>query len=486
MIALIGKLIGFGREMLIAAYYGATAESDAFFFANSMPTMMFPTVCSSVSTAFVSLYVKRLENDGEALGDRYASRMLNTTVLLGLTLSMIGVLLSPLFVTIFAPGFAAGQKELAVHLSRLSMASFVLSMLQYMLTAILNSKQRFVSVQISALFYSLCVVTITVIIGSGQSMDALMWTVIFAALIQTLALVVCCIGHFRYRPAEKPFYSETAQLLHLALPILLGNSVIQINTIVDKALGSMLPEASLSALNYGNVLSSLVTSVFVVSLSTVLYPTLTSSAAQGNTAQYKQMLTESLSGLSLLLIPISVITVLSAKDIVSFAYARGAFDEKAVEYTAVVLTCYGPMFVFSGIREILTRGFFAVQDTKTPMWNSSIGVGCNIVFSLLFVRWLGIAGIALGTTVSSLISAILLLRSIRKKRSELSLQSFFQNFLRQCIAGIGVLIVLLWFRRQFVLPSALLRFLAAAAVGFSVYALLLMLLHYPKLRYQRR
>ena len=482
LIALLSKIIGFARESLIAAYYGATAETDAFFFAYSMPGMIFPAVCSSLSTAFISLYVKHLEEDGKVLGDQYASRMLNATVLLGLFLSALGVILSPVIVPLLAPGFTAEQDLLAIRLSRMSMGAFVFLMLQYMLTAILNSKQRFIGAQLAALSYSISIVVITVFLGPGQSMDTLMLTVIGGMLIQAMALALSCIGHFHWTISLSPFHHETRHLIQLALPILLGNSVVQLNEIVDKALGSTLPEGSLSALNYGNTLSALVITVFITSLSTVLYPTLTSNAATGNLEQYGRTLLKSMSGLSLILVPITVITLLTSEDIVEFVYARGAFDHLAVEYTSIVLACYAPMFVFSGIREVLTRGFFALQDTRSPMWNSSIGVGCNIVFSLLFVRWIGIAGIALGTTVSALVTAVLLLWNTHRKLPFLSLRPFFRNFIKQMIAGAAAFFTLLCFRQYIFLPYALFRFAVATAVGFAVYAIVLLLLYGSNLK----
>ena len=110
IIVLLGKLIGFAREALIAAYYGATPETDAFFFANSMPAMLFPAVCSGISTAFLSLYVKRMEERGIAEGDRYASVMLGLTSLLGLALGLSGVLFSPVLVPLLAPGFSGAPQ----------------------------------------------------------------------------------------------------------------------------------------------------------------------------------------------------------------------------------------------------------------------------------------------------------------------------------------------------------------------------------------
>lgn len=468
VLALLSKILGFGREALIAAYYGATAETDAFFFANGMPALIFPAVCNSISTAFTSLYVKRMTERGTTDGDLYASRMLLFTSLLGMFLSIAGVLLAPVLVPLLAPGFNHSQQFLAIHLARLSMGAFFLTMLQYMLSAVLNSKKHFVGAQLSSLFYNIVIIAATVMFGSRQSMDVLMLSVIGGMALQVVMLAVCYRRCAHFTPLLNPIHPDTALLLKLSLPILLGNSVVQLNNIVDKALGSLLPEGSLSALNYANNLTGIVTGTIIISLSTVLYPSLTEQAAKGDTETFSQTLERSLGGLTAFMLPVSCITVLDASEIVTIVYARGSFDQTAVAYTAIALACYAPIFLFSGAREILARGFFAVQDTKTPMLNSAIGVACNAVFSIAFVWRLGIAGIALGTAVASAVIAVLMVVQARNRLS-FRIRPLLTALARQLLSG-GVLVALLLiFHRYTAISSPLLRFAADTVLGFLLY-----------------
>lgn len=476
LLILLGKCFGFIREAMIAAYYGANAQTDAFFFAQGMPSMIFPAVGNSLALAFTPLFVARITTQVREKADRYASRMLTAALGIGVVLGMLGTLLAPLIVPLFAPGFHGEQLRLAVHLTRLTMGAFVLTIAQYMLAAILNSNQFFIGSQVAGLLYNLSIISVTFALGRGQSTDVLTLTVIGGMVVQVTTLAVCCRRRFHYTPWQPPVHPDTAELFRMALPILLGNSIVQINNIVDKALGSTLAEGSLSALSYSGSLNALVTSIFVMSLSTVLYPTLTTDAASGNMERYGKNLLQSLSGLSLLLVPISCITALCAQDIVTIVFARGSFDCTAVELTVVVLGFYAPMYIFCGIREVLTRGFFALQNTKTPMINGAIGVSCNILFSLLFVRYLGIAGIALGTTISAFVVAVLLLYSAHKHIPSLTLRPFFRGFGKQLVAGAVLMAALLVFHRFVFLSLSLLRFATDTALGFSVYFITLFLL----------
>lgn len=476
LLVILGKILGFGREALIAAYYGATAETDAFFFAQSMPNMIFPAISGGLSTALTSLYVKRLENFDESDGNRYASRLLNGLMLLGCALGFAGFMISPVLVSLLAPGFSGNQVELATILTQIIMISFPLYFMNYMLGAILNSRKVFISSQVAGLLYNVTIILLTAACGRKYGVLLLCTATVLGSAAQFMCLLFLCVRtHFYYTPRLNPFHSDTAELFRLALPIMLGNSVWQLNTIVDKSLSSLLPEGSLSALSYASSLNALVISVFVTSLSTVIYPSLTSIAAKADMERYRNVLQQGLLGLTLILIPISCITLLAADDVVNIVYARGSFDQTAVAYTTVVLVCYAPQFLFVGIREVLSRGFFALQDTKTPSVNSAVGVGCNIVFSLIFVRWLGLQGIAMGTSLSALVSAVLLLHRARARLPEMGFAAFYRRLALQAAAGLALMLVLSVFRQLCPVSGALLRFALSTLIGFFVYFAALLL-----------
>lgn len=476
-LVLLGKVLGFAREAMIAAYFGTTAETDAFFFAHAMPSMMFPAVGNSLALAFTALYVKRCTEQGDREGDHFASRSLVATLLLGILLSIAGVLLSPWLVPLLAPGFSGVQLNLAVQLTRLSMGAFTLTLLQYLLGAILNSKGFFLGAQIAGLLYNALIISVTAVFGSGQSMVFLMMTVIGGMVIQVTMLCIFCCRRMRGTMRDlSPFHRDIGQLFYQALPILLGNSVVQLNNIVDKALGSTLTEGALSALSYASSLNTMVTDVFIISLSTVLFPALTRDAASGDMDHYNDTLIQSLSGLSLLLVPISCITVLDSHAIVEIVYGRGNFQQQSIALTALALACYAPRFVFAGIREVLTRAFFALQDTKTPMVISAVGVGCNILFSILFVRKLGMAGIALGTVVSVFVIAVLLLWKARVRLAMLPLRIFFLSLAKQLAAGAVLILALVLFQNFTQSFTPLLRFAVDTVTGVIIYGAVALLL----------
>lgn len=481
ILVIICKLLGFAREAIIAAYYGANAETDAFFFAQGMPASIFPSICNSISTAFTALYVKKKMDDKLTNGVRYASTMLGVTSIIGIGLSLLGVILAQWLVPIFAPGFKGEQLTLSIHLTRMIMGAFFLTMLQYMLSAILNSNKLFYAAQVANIANNIVVIVITVLVGKDHNIDILTVSVIVGLAINVFILVICCRAFISLKMQFADNFTDTIkkdtkELIKLSLPIVLGNSVIQVNTIVDKALGSLLEEGSLSALTYAGTINAMVTGIFIMSLSTVLYPTLAEEAAIGNMGEFGKKTINSLGMLSILLMFLSFFVLVDSKQIISIIFERGSFDAQAAKITGIVLAAYSFLYVFSGIREVLTRALFAIKDTKTPMLNSAVGVCFNILFSITLVKVIGIAGIAIGTVLSNLIISALLIRSVRRKIPEMNLQPFIISVLKQIVAGIVMLGALYGIRTLLPSINVYLSFLIDVIIGFSVYCIILYVL----------
>ncbi|MDM8534709.1 murein biosynthesis integral membrane protein MurJ [Clostridiaceae bacterium HSG29] len=476
IIIMAGKIFGFARDAVIAAYYGANWQTDAFFLAQSMPAMIFPAVCNSLSTAFISLYISRSIEKGEESGESFASRMLIATIFIAGTLSVLAIIFAPWIVPIFAPGFSVFQTTLAIHLTRLTMGAFVLTMAHYMISAILNSKKLFYGSQIAALGYNLTVIMITIGLGQNKDVDALTLTVIFGHFIQVIILIGFAWKHFDFTLRLNPFHNDSKLLIRLALPILFGNSIVQINNIVDKILASLLEAGAVSALSYSNSLNRFVTGIFIITLSTVIYPSLTASFANKDIKKFNSELLKSLAILPIVILPISIITTIYALDIVSIVYERGNFNVSATKLTATALMFYAGMYVFSSIQEVIIRAFYALKDTKTPMINGAIAVIANSIISVILVRIMGIGGIALGTTISTALASVILWVSLKRKLPDLNLRSLFPSIGKVLLSASIMIIILLASQQYLISFSALIRFLSVTFIGFIIYFGMLILL----------
>lgn len=475
LVAILGKFVGFAREAIIAAYYGANAATDAFFFAQAMPTMIFPAVCNSISTAFLSIYVSKKVQDGPFAGEIFASKAFSAALILSIGLSALAVFLAPYIVPIMAPGFDHPTMLLAIKLTKLVTGTFVLTMLVYMFSAVLNANKYFYVVQVAGLLCNLSIIILTLFMGKGQSIEILTLTVIIGYFIQVLTLLYWTQRNKHISNLMNPFDSEIKTIFVLALPILLGNSVVQIQTIVDKALVSNLEQGSIAILSYSATLNNFVTSVIITSLSTVLYPILAENASSNKMTEFHRNLSQSLVAMILVLLPISIITFLFAHDIVAIVFKRGKFDSLATIKTSLVLSSYAMMYVFIGVREVLIRSFYAIKDTKTPMRNAAIAVFSQVACSLLLVPRIGIVGVPIGATVSSIIASIMLVYSAKQNIEGFTFFDFRPSLIKIIIAG-GITLFLLIILKREVSLVPILNFIIASIICFISYWTILLLI----------
>lgn len=469
IMTIINKPIGFIREAIIAAYYGANSQTDAFFLAQNMPGLLFPAVCMSLSTAFLTLYVSKSIKYGEQEGDTFASSAIIVNVAISVVLSLLAYIFSPLLVKVFAPGFDKDTLLLATKLTKIIMSAFMLLMMKYMLGAALNSKKFYIGDQIGGILYNVTIIIITILVGSRFGVYGLTWIFICGYVVQAIVLIYLARIKFEFRLPEKLITCDTKKMFKIAVPILIGNSIVQFNSIIDKVLASALESGTVSALSYSNTLNSFVISVIIMSLSTVLYPTMTNYIDADDKNELINSIKMSIMLLVLVLAPISMITAVYAEDVVKIAYGRGSFDMKAIVLTSSALRFYGLGYIFTGIIEVITKAFYAYKDTKTPMINSAFSVVLNIIFSVILSRFMGISGIALGTTLALIIATILFWISVKKKIPELSFVDT-RSTLYKIIISNGIMITIIIFYKYISKGfSSIGRFSSVTILGFTVY-----------------
>ena len=232
-------------------------------------------------------------------------------------------------------------------------------------------------------------------------------------------------------------------MLWLVGPVLIGVAVTQINTIVDRTIASTLVEGSISALSYANKLNQFVMGMFIVSISSVVYPMLSKLSTENNKVEFNKSIVTATSTVILLVIPISVGAIILSKPIVKVLFQRGAFDDRAAYMTSVALVFYSIGMIGFGLRDILGKVFYSLQDTKTPMINGAIAMGLNIILNISFVKFtnMQLAGLALATSISALVTVALLFINLRIKIGPFGGRHVLSVFLKAVISALLMALV---------------------------------------------
>lgn len=451
-LTLISRILGYVRDIFIAAWLGAGPVADAFFVAFRLPNFFRRLFAEGAfSAAFVPMFAGKLAVDGKASAKEFADKVLTLLLLILLLFTALMEMMMPLVMLGIAPGFAQFPEkfELSVMLARITMPYLLFISLVSLFGGILNSVGRFAAAAASPILLNFCMVA--AIAGFSQvtatPAHALSWGVMMAGIIQVIAIIVSCRrAGFMPRLSWPIYDKEVNKMLRNMLPGILAIGVVQINLWVDTIIATFLQEGAVSYLYYADRLSQLPLALIGTAIGTVLLPTLSKHLREGKRAEALLLQNRALEIGLLLTLPCAAALLAIAAPIISVLFERGLFTSYETENTALTLMALGaglPAFV---LLKILTPPFLAEQDTKTPVLIAIGALLLNILLNLLFMPLIAhAAGIALATSLSSWMN-VMGLSWVARKRGLLKLDDqLCQRFPRMLVAlliMIGVLYVL--------------------------------------------
>ncbi|WP_062108631.1 murein biosynthesis integral membrane protein MurJ [Bacillus niameyensis] len=436
LITIFVKISGFAREILLSFYYGASEISDAYFISITISGTVFSFIGVAISTSFIPMYSNISSQKNNTLADRFTSNVLNLILLLCLILVIIAVSFTDPLVRLFASGFKGETFELAVLFTRVAVLGIFFSGIMFLFNSYLQIKNNFVIPALMAIPQNIIIV-LSIILSSKSN-------VIYLAIGTTLAVVIQVFltipfvkrRNFRYNFILDFRDGNIKKMIFLSLPIILGVSINEINVLVDRTIASQVAIGGVSALNYANRLILFIQGIFVMSIVTVMYPMISKMSSEGNLEGLKKSVSESINSVNLLVVPITVGFLMFSNQIISILFGRGAFNEEAIVLTSSALFFYSIGIVGIGLREVLSRVFYSLQDTKTPMINAAISLFINIILNLILSKYLGIGGLALATSVSAIIGVLLLFRSLKIKVVDIRLKGIGTTFIKVVIASV--------------------------------------------------
>lgn len=413
---MMSRITGFLRDVLIAAILGAGPVADAFFVAFKLPNFFRRlTAEGSFTIAFVPLFAGSLEADGVAAAKRFAGDVLSMmcVVLAALTLAM--ELAMPWIMHVLAPGFVATPDRfaLAVELTRITFPYLPLISLVALYGGILNSIDRFAAMAAAPILLNL--ILIGAMLGFADRLETpghvLAWGVSAAGLAQLVWLIVAARRAGWTLALRLPRVTPgVRKLFRLMGPAMLGAGVVQINLLIDMVLASTLPLGSISFLYYADRVNQLPLGVIGVAIGTALLPMLSRQWRAGDGAAAQETQNRALEFGALLTVPAAVGLGVLATPIITVLFERGAFQATDTAATAAAMIAFAaglPAFV---LVKVLQPGFFAREDTKTPVKVAAAAVVLNLVLNLILMQYLAHVGLALATAIASWMNGLVLAR----------------------------------------------------------------------------
>ncbi|MGL4796779.1 MAG: murein biosynthesis integral membrane protein MurJ [Paraclostridium sp.] len=455
IITIVSKILGFGRELVLGSLYGASMYSDVYITAMNIPILIFDLIGMAIATTFIPLYYENEEKGGASLALDFSNNIFNLVYVFSFIMSVVCFIFAEPIVKIFAVGFKEEQFKLAVQFTKIMICGGMFICIKNLLTAYLQVKGSFLIPGLMGIPFNIIIII---------SMIASVKYGIYILPIGTLiAMAVQCI--FQYLFASKKGFKYkfkldikneyVGQILWLVLPVFVGISVNQVNAMIDRTFASTLIEGSVSSLNYANKLNLFVMGLFITTLASVIYPTLSKISVEDNKDKFSEVVSKYINIVIILIVPISVGAILLAKPIVELLFERGAFDNKATIMTTTALVAYSVGMVAFGLRDILGKVFYSIKDTKTPMINGILAIGINIFLNFILINKLGHFGLALGTSISSIICIIILLYKLKRRVGNFGQEKIINTIIKTSIASIimGVIVYFSYYSLASILES---------------------------------
>jgi len=492
MAALVfGNLIGLLSKILIAQTFGTEMEADAFYAANRVPELLFNLVAGgALASAFIPTLTGLLAKNQRPEAWRLTSGVANLLVLAVSTGAALTAIFAPQVVRyLLASGFSdnPAQEALTIDLVRIMLPSAVIFAVSGLVMGVLNAHQKFFIPALAPGMYPLGLITGILVFSKPLGIFSLAWGVLIGACLH-LAIQIPALIRLRgtYTPTlglNLPAVREVARLMG---PRLIGVAVVQLNFWINIQLASFLPEGSITGINYGFALMLMPQAAIAQAIAIASLPTFSAQAALGRLDEMRLSLAATLRGVLLLSLPASLGLILLGRPIVSLLLERGVFDTRSTELVAWALMWYAVGLVGHSVVEVVSRAFYALHNTRTPVVVGVIAMTLNVLLSLLLIvlfgqlGWAPHGGLALANSLATGLEMVLLLTLMRRQLKGLQGRSLLVGLGQAGLAGAAMAAgLVLWNRSSEAAPTWVIVF-GGVAAGAVVYALGLRLLRVPE------
>jgi putative peptidoglycan lipid II flippase len=436
------KVLAVVKEMLMAQRYGISPTLDAFNFAYALPGITILIVGGASASAFVPLYLEWQGRLPQVVVQHRTLTVLYSSWVFFAALTAIGYLSAPYVVPLAGYGLDPAQKRLGVQLERLLVFLILFDGLGIILQALLHARRKFFSLYLAPIFTNVCIIVL-LIFGRGLGIYALVYGFLLGSLCRLVSIVITLnVGGFALFSRPRFERSALSGFLLLVLPLLGSELIANSNLLIDQVMATQLPVGALSTLRYAFRVNDLPIQLVIISVSKSILPFICEESLSGHQERLRAIYRHAIIFIGAFCFPISALVLLFSQEIVSLLFQRGAFGVEATVETAKTLACYNIGLFFYAYAFINAAFFAALRNTKPLLYMGVLTLVLNIVNNIIFMRLMGISGIALSTTVTVGIISTLFIGLLKKKLEITAMVQVWKNLglvagAAVCMLGLG-------------------------------------------------
>lgn len=472
------RILGLVRETIIAAFFGASRQLDAFLVAYTLANLARQLLAEgALSATFVPIFSRALNRQGEERAKELGRQSLTLLIIAGSLVVLLGMILAPFLVFLIAPGFSGQESLLAISFTRRLFPFLLIISLSALVMGVLNSLGSFFVPAIAPAVSNVVFICITLIFHGKHGISALPIAVLAGGFFQFLVQWIWSNkkGFVLYPVKIDRGDDELRTMTRLFFPYVAGLSFNQLHPIISRVMGSFLEAGSISVLNYADRLLQLPLGLFVIAISQAVLPTL--SKASSDKGEFAEIFGDSLKFSFFLILPISVLAVIFSSEAVNCVFYRGAFDDWAWRATSQSLAIYSLGMLGMALTNVTLRALYAYGLPKGALIVTSSTVIINLLVSASTMKWLSYRGIALGVACAFTSGAFIGIYYL-SKATEMNLKIFNWKWLAKLCLSAVILIVttlsykfLVPYRTEWGTIFKVLWLIGAGIAGMSVYGL---------------
>ena len=414
IISILSRFLGLFRDILVGYQFGVSIYTDAYKAAVSVPETIFTIVGLAISTVFIPMLSKVKYEKSKDEMFKFSNNIISILLVISIIVFSLGFLFTDKIVGFMFDGFTKDKFILTVFLTRITLFNLLFLSINACYTAMLQVCEDFVIPSILGMFFNAPMIIYLLFFNDINIIGLTIANVIGNFLRVVVQVPVLYKHGYKFKLFINIKDERIKKILMLIIPVIIGSGANSLNMIVDMKVASSLGDGAVSALDFAQKIIVFANTAITTSIVSVMYPLMANKLNEGDNEGFSIYLTKSISIIALLLVPISIGFILLNKELISAFYERGKFNDIAVGITSSAFLGYSLVLPFTGIRDILNSSLFSMQKTKVTTINGVIGVVVNIILSISLSKIFGIFGVALASTIASIITAILLFISTRK------------------------------------------------------------------------
>ena len=439
---LMAKVLGMGRDMLIAAYFSTSYVGDAYMTATKLPTMLFDLVIGGVITAsFIPVFTTVDGREGKEKAFEFANKFIGLVLSITVLIAILGIMFSDTLIGLLAPEFNLQTASLASELSKIMFPMIIFTGLAFSFVGILQSHGEFNIPAVMSLVSNLAVILYFPLFGKKYGVHGLSVSMLVAWSLQVIIQIPALKKTgYKFRPSLKLFDPNIKMTLFLAGPLLISTWVQPLYSIVNTRIASGI-SGGVTMLEYANRLYTVMVGVFSFVVTNLVFPKLSKSNSENDKEEATKLLVTSLKAIMIVILPLMAGFVILSRPVIGVIYEHGAFNAEDAHRTAMALSCYSVGMIGFSVNEILSKAFFSEKNSKTPMFNAIISMVVNIILAYSLSSKLGINGLALATAGGSTTNAILNYICMRKRRGKIFKKSDVISVIKTVISTVVMTVV---------------------------------------------